>query len=406
MPPMLDFFGVFAILTVLAMSPYIVKSIFVLLFYRSPRLRGRNIDVISAPNYPKISVVLPVYNEENVVKAKIQNLLELDYPRDSIEIIVVDGCSTDRTVEIVKASRDERIKLIRQNEREGVTEAVRTGVQLSKGEIVVMTDAEAAFEPSAFKFLVDDFTNPDIGAVTGIEVIVNPSKNTFTKMESMYRRFYHMSSMAESIAYSTSIGFRGEFVGFKKELFPMTVNSTKGVLDVEIALGVIRKGYRAIVDERIKFFGLAADNLKDRNRQKIQRATLNQETILQNTDFLFRPKFKTFGLITFPSNFVMYFISPLIFLTLLGMLSLFVINCIMQSQILTLAFILAALSIAVLSARARVFILAFFHAQLSLVIGILRILFGKPKFLSQVKSTRNARAFRHFTEDRTKKGET
>jgi len=394
---MLDLFGCFVILTFIAISPYIVKLFFVLHFYKNHNIRRKNSKVASFSHFPRISVILPVYNEEKVIKAKIQNLLELDYPKGSMEIIVVDGCSTDRTVKLVEGFRDEQIRLIQQKEREGVTEAVKAGVRLSKGEIIVMTDAEAAFESNALRFLVEDLTNPDVGAVTGIEVIVNPSQNVFTQMESIYRKFYHMSSIAESIAYSTSIGFRGEFVGVRKELFPMTVNSGKGILDVEIALGVIRKGYRAICDERIKFFGLAADNLGDRNKQKIQRATLNQETILQNIDFLLRPKFKTFGLVTFPSNFVMYFISPFVFLILLGMCPLVIINWLIPSQILIHPEILASIFVAtVLSlsfARARAhkclaFVLAFFHAQFSLAMGVLRIFWGRPKFLSQVRSTR------------------
>jgi len=397
---MLNLFGYFAILTVIAISPYIVKFFFVLYFYGNNKMHARTkkkAKGTSISYFPQISVILPVYNEEKVIKAKIQNLLELDYPSDSMEIIVVDGCSTDRTAEIVEAFKDERIKLIRQKEREGVTEAVKAGVQSTKGEIIVMTDAEAAFESNALRFLVEDLSNPDVGAVTGIEVIVNPSQNIFTQMESIYRKFYHMSSIAESIAYSTSIGFRGEFVGVRKELFPMTVNSGRGILDVEIALGVMRKGYRAICDKRIKFFGLAADNLEDRNRQKIQRATLNQETILQNIDFLFRPKFKTFGLITFPSNFVMYFISPFVFLILLCMFPLLIINWLIHSQIvihpqiLTFIFIVIVLSLVFARTRAHkclVFILAFFHAQFSLAIGVLRLFWGRPKFLSQVRSTR------------------
>jgi len=304
-----------------------------------------------------------------------------------MEVIVVDGCSTDGTAELVKAFRDERIKLIQQKEREGVTEAVKAGVLQSEGEIIVMTDAEASIEPNALRLLVDDFTNTEVGAVTGTEVVVNPSKNIFTRMESTYRKFFNMSCIAESNAYSTS-HFRGEFVGLRKELFPMTVNSRKGILDVEIALGVIQKGHRAICDERIKFFVSATSTLEDINRQKIQRATLIQETIIRNIDFLFKPKFKTFGLVVFPCNFIMYFISPIIFLTLLGLYPLLVINCILHSQVLTLIAVMPALFI-IFSKKYRIFILAFLHAQYSLTVGMFRIaLLGRPDFLSQVKSTR------------------
>ena len=91
----------------------------------------------------------------------------------------------------------------------------------------------------------------------------------------------------------------------------MNVDSDQGILDVEMALSAIRVGFRARCDPRIKFYGLAANKVDDRNRQKIQRATLNQECILKNKDLLFAHNF--YGRVIFPTQFAIHIISPVLF---------------------------------------------------------------------------------------------
>jgi cellulose synthase/poly-beta-1,6-N-acetylglucosamine synthase-like glycosyltransferase len=323
-----------------------------------------------------------VYNEEKMIGRKMQNLLGLKYPRDKLEIVVVDGCSTDRTTELVESIQDERIVLIKNEKREGVTQAAKDGVRVSTGEVVVLTDTEALVKDDALELLADDMKNPVIGAITGVEEIVNPNENIITEMEHTHRTFYNIFSLSESIVYSTSY-FRGEFAAIRKSLFPMNVDSEKGILDVEIALSAIRAGYRAKCDPRIKFFGLAADTLKDRNRQKIQRATLNQECILKNRDLLFAPNL--FGRMIFPSKFAIHIVSPILFMASVVLFPIVLIELPWQMDIL----VLSVLAASCLLPKVRNILLTFAQSQVYLFIGLMKAtVFGRPKFLKQVESTR------------------
>jgi len=377
---------IFIILSVLAICFYL-PEVFLILHFRQKCKAGTRIR--KAANYfQKVSVVLPVYNEEKLIERKMENLLELKYPRDLIEIIVVDGNSSDRTVELVKKFVKAGVQLVESKEREGVTEAVKTGVSLSTGEIVVMTDAEALFEPNAIRLIVEDFEDPEVGAVSGHQVLSNLTNNVFTMMETTYRNFHEKMRLAESAMHSTS-HFKGELVGVRRDLFPFNMDPNKGALDRGIAFNAIRKGYKAVCDERILFYDIATSSLKDRNRQKTQRGTLLQETMLQNLDMLFNPRFKAFGLLVFPSNFFIYFLFPPVFLALTLMFPIVLLYLASHSLFVASALIVMLVLAMASSKKVFLFLLTFLHSQIILVVGLIRIaIIGKQKFLKQVEGTR------------------
>jgi cellulose synthase/poly-beta-1,6-N-acetylglucosamine synthase-like glycosyltransferase len=377
------FLILFIIIFILALFPYFVR-IFTLSYSRILKSSSAfKIDESSdSQELPKISVILPVFNEEKIIVRKMQNLLSLKYPSAKFEIIVVDGCSTDNTVELVKSFEDKRVTLIQNGKREGVTQATKDGVKISTGDIVVLTDTEAMFEENALQILADDFKNPSIGAITGMEEIVNPKDNLVTQMEHTHRSFYNMFSISESIIYSTSY-FRGEFAAIRKTLFPINIDSDKGILDVEIALSAIRAGYRAKCDPQIRFYGLAADKVSDRSRQKIQRATLNQECLIKNRDLLFTGNF--YGRVILPATFATHMISPVLFLASILLLPFALFELPWQLDILVFSFVV----ICCLVPKVRGVFLTFALSQVYLLIGLLKAtVLGRPKFLKQVETTR------------------
>ena len=377
------FLAIFTVVLFLALFPYFMR-IFTLVYSR--RLKSSSdsahTEISSSEELPKISIILPVFNEEKMIVRKMQNLLSLKYPLSKLEVVVIDGCSTDKTVELVKSFEDQRIVLIQNKTREGVTQATKDGVKVSNGDVVVLTDTEAMFEDNALQLLAGDFKDQSIGAVTGIEEIVNPKENLITQMEHLHRSFYNMFSISESIAYSTSY-FRGEFAAIRKNLFPMNTDSDVGILDVQIALSAIRAERRAIVDPNIKFYGLAANKMSDRNRQKIQRATLNQECILQNKDLLFTHNF--YGRVIFPAQFATHITSPVLFFASILLFPFVLIVLPWQID----AFLLGVFVVACLVSKSRDFIVTFVLSQVYLFIGLFKAtVWGRPKFLKQVESTR------------------
>jgi hypothetical protein len=375
---------IFLLLLFVALAPYFVRiSIWI---YTRSKARETNEQMHITRNimWPKISVILPVFNEEKIIGRKLQNLLSIDYPKDKFEVVVVDGCSNDKTIDIVESFDKDRIVLIENTKREGVTQATKDGAAACTGDVIVLTDTEAMFEPQALKLLAEDLSDPTVGAISGVEKIVNPDENMVTKAESTHRAFYNTFSQSESDLYSTAY-FRGEFAAIRRNLFPTNASSERGILDVEIALAAIKAGKKAKCDPRIKFYGLAANNAKDRNRQKIQRATLNQETIIQNRALLGSPNM--FGRVIFPCQFAMHITSPLLFVMSLCVLPLALLELPWQTSVALLLLIGGAFLIP----KFRNIGLTFFQAQVYLLAGLFKAtIFGHPKFLKQVESTRRA----------------
>jgi cellulose synthase/poly-beta-1,6-N-acetylglucosamine synthase-like glycosyltransferase len=133
--------------------------------------RGRP-PAASPSEWPAISIVLPVHNEDAVVRQTLDNLLRLDYPADRRQIVVVSDASTDRTDVIVREYAGQGVELLRQPRRGGKTAAENAALPLLRGEIIVTTDASARPERGALKALIASFADPTVGVASGHYVSV------------------------------------------------------------------------------------------------------------------------------------------------------------------------------------------------------------------------------------------
>ena len=134
-------------------------------FLGSPR--NRRADTPSASAMPGVSIIVPAYNEEKVLPAKIENLRELDFPRERLQVIFVSDGSEDGTNQILQNLREENYDCILLNERKGKANALNQAVARATNQILVFCDASTLFEPEAIKNLVRHFSDPQVGAVCG-----------------------------------------------------------------------------------------------------------------------------------------------------------------------------------------------------------------------------------------------
>ena len=126
--------------------------------------------------YPYVSLIISAYNEENVMRQKIENSLELDYPKEKLEIIVASE-STDKTNEIVKEYKDKGVTLYAYEKREGKRATLYRTVPLAKGEIIVFSDANAIYKKDAVKKIVRNFSDKRIGCVSGRLRYINQKRS-------------------------------------------------------------------------------------------------------------------------------------------------------------------------------------------------------------------------------------
>jgi len=191
---------------------------------------------------PSVSILLSVYNEENIIKEKIQNFLSLDYPRELLEMVIVSDKCTDKTEEIIHSFNCDRIRLLVQENRSGKTLALNRAVGEAKGDILIFTDANSMFDKDAVKKLVRHFADPQIGLVSGRSIYLD-SLNRSEDLGGAYRKYEEMIKEDES-SVASIVGADGAIYALRKELYeplrPEYIN------DLIHPIQVVLKGYRAV----------------------------------------------------------------------------------------------------------------------------------------------------------------
>ena len=154
------------------------------------------------PDYkPSVTIIIPCFNEETWIGRTIISCMNQNYPADKLEVIVVDDCSSDRSVEKIKEtidriaeSEDERMNIrgrlsyIVQEKNAGKRAALCRGVDVAKGELVIFVDSDSFLDPYAVVNLVQPFRDPKMGGVAGRTDVANTYTNSLTKMQSV--RYY------------------------------------------------------------------------------------------------------------------------------------------------------------------------------------------------------------------------
>ena len=124
--------------------------------------------------YPRVSVIVPAYNEEKTLAKTVSSLLGMDYPKDRIEVIVVDDGSKDRTYEIAKGFSDKRVRVFKK-ENGGKGSAINLGIGKAGGEFVAVLDADSFVSKGALKRMVGYFEKKSVMAVTPTLKVYQPS---------------------------------------------------------------------------------------------------------------------------------------------------------------------------------------------------------------------------------------
>jgi cellulose synthase/poly-beta-1,6-N-acetylglucosamine synthase-like glycosyltransferase len=216
-------------------------AIYPLLLALLPARRGEKPD--EPAEWPSISVLISVYNEEKHISERIENLLALDYPADKLEIIIGSDGSTDRTNDLVGEFTDSRVKLHAFEERGGKPSVLNRLVPQTRGELLAFSDANAMFAPDALRKLVRHFGDPRIGGVCGRLVLHGDNSETD---EGPYWKLETYLKTHES-ALDSCLGANGAIYAIRKSCWPGIPDNTF-VDDFVIGMRVRERGVRVIYD--------------------------------------------------------------------------------------------------------------------------------------------------------------
>jgi len=324
---------------------------------------------------PKVSIIIPTYNEAPVIPRKMENLQALHYPKDKLEIIFTDGGSTDRTAEIVEnLAKDSRLSVIivQQGRRKGFNDAVREGFAKSTGEIISITGAETEYDPEALSIMVEKFSDPRIGAVTGKQKIKNIGEGYSPKLEVAYRSLYDFIREAESYIDSP-FDIKGEICAARRDIIAHLAGkpelSEKGCIDCCISFQAKMDGYKTTYEPQAVYYELSPKTIKDSFKQQIRRAATLIENMMAFKGMILN-KFGAFGILIMPAHFLMLIILP--FLFLLGSIGIVMVTILNPSNYLAL-FLIGITILAMLLSRQ---LQAFLKTQIVLVVATLKLVIG------------------------------
>jgi cellulose synthase/poly-beta-1,6-N-acetylglucosamine synthase-like glycosyltransferase len=267
---------------------------------------------------PKISILIPVHDEEDTIESKLVNIKSVAYPKENIEVIVADDASTDKTLmkieDFMKSNPELNVRTITQNPRSGKSAALNKALNFSTCPIVIVSDADTHWPQNILQNALPYFSDPKVGAITGYGIVENLGQSWVTKGETAYQELSSLIRLGESKMYST-IRFEGGFCGYKREAFEQ-FDCESGSDDSGTALCVVQNGFRTIFVPEAPFTTRFPDDLKGKIRVKTRRANQLIWLWIKSLRLLFLGRLLLPKKIAVPEIFLFVF-NPVIFLALI-----------------------------------------------------------------------------------------
>lgn len=285
----------------------------------------------------KISIIVPVYNEEETIKKCLEALIDLDYPKNDYEIIVVDGCSTDKTPEIIKnifentEKKDFFFKYIRNNKREGRTLARINGANEATNTLLLFIDSRCIAYPNILENIKNINYQPIVGTPT-FELKNSISRFYYLVRKKIYYLFYQYSGEEFEPVYIEKHNFdimpKGTTIFFcDKELFLFSQPREKDENisdDIKLLWNIVQKK-KILRHSDVKVKYLPRNSLKEEIKHTFQRGPKFVDYYLDIGKkffwlFIFLPLILLFSMIFLYINNSVYFIYSLCFLFFINLL--------------------------------------------------------------------------------------
>jgi cellulose synthase/poly-beta-1,6-N-acetylglucosamine synthase-like glycosyltransferase len=257
---------------------------------------------------PRVSLIITAHNEEDRIRAKIENSLGLEYPAGLLEIIVASDGSTDGTEAIVAAFPE--VKLVRVTDRKGKEHAQKHGIKESTGEVLVFTDVATMLDRSSVKLLARHFEDPDIGALSSTDRMIGEDGKP--SGEGLYVRYEMLLRRLESDVRGL-VGLSGSFFAARRSVCMSWAENLPS--DFNTVLNCARLGYRAVSDDAVIGYYKDIKRGQSEFQRKVRTLVRGITAFFANLELL---DFRRFGFFSFQlvSHKLMRWLAP-VFLILL-----------------------------------------------------------------------------------------
>ena len=249
---------------------------------RISSLASNKIDALGKPYEPTITFVIPCKNESAAITRTVEMCLAADYPKEKVEVIVVNDGSTDDTGKILRKlnKKYSRLRVVHWRKNRGKRHGMAAGFKLAKGEIIIQIDSDSYIVPSTIRAFIEPFSLDEIGAICAHADPENADYNLLTRMQAAY---YFMSfrilKSAESVfmtvfccsgcssAYrrSTVLPIIDEWLDETFLGLPVTWGDDRALTN-----WVIRRGYKTIYSDQGKAYTICPISLKQFLKQQVR----------------------------------------------------------------------------------------------------------------------------------------
>jgi hyaluronan synthase len=231
---------------------------------------------------PKVSFVIPCKNEEKTIATTIQKCYEADYPKNKIEVVIINDGSTDKTLdELMKCKKKfKNLKIVNWKINRGKRHGMNIGFCKSSGEIIIQLDSDSYIEPNSVRKLIEPFKNPSIGAVCAHADPLNSDVNLLTKMQTAYYFMSFRILKAAESTFMTVFCCSGCSSAYRKSVVMPIIDTwlNEKFMGLPVTWGddraltnwVLKQGYKTIYTDEAKAFTICPESWKVFFKQQVR----------------------------------------------------------------------------------------------------------------------------------------
>ncbi|WP_167879316.1 glycosyltransferase [Methanococcoides vulcani] len=286
----------------------VLFSSYTLIMYMSSKKKEELPDI---DNLPTVTLIIPMYNEEKVIKEKIENTAQLDYPHEKLQVVLLDDYSTDKSEKVSLDTIGQtslNATVVKNEGGKGKARGLNWIFSSINSGITVISDADALLKEDSLLEITKNYVDPEIGGVTGKIIILSDKTRMSKSHEDSYRFYFDIWRQGESNIDSVSV-CNGPLMSFRTSILKkIKIDPNAYADDSDMLFKIIGLGYRVIYEQKAIVYERVPLSFKGRTIQKMKRINGLRKVYLNNYRLIGKGGF---GKVIYPYALLTHIISPI-----------------------------------------------------------------------------------------------
>ena len=226
---------------------------------------------------PTVSILIAARNETDLIEAKIVNCLELDYPREKLQVLLALDAPSDGMEEVARKYADQIVNILPYSQHQGKAGKLNLTAASATGDILVFADVRQQFDRRALRELVANFHDPSVGAVSGELMLLDENGLEAADGVGLYWR-YEKWIRAQEAEIHSMMGATGSIYAIRRELYtPIPLDTILD--DVAIPMSIVLRGKRAVFDGSAHAYDSVSTTARIEYSRKVRTLTGNYQLL-------------------------------------------------------------------------------------------------------------------------------